>query len=193
MNSNAIATIGNFSVTRVSKSGKETKRNFAGVVSSGNKAERQQALQSLVTHHYSEGQFTMLAENMVRVFGKDFMTAARFCGLNPITGGARDKATKAARAAWEDLIVSIQPEATEKALKGEKALWVEVLQNAQKTYEARKASLQAQADAMGDNNTVETTVTEVQPLQLAAPAADAPAADAPATEVVATEVAEVTV
>jgi hypothetical protein len=173
MNSTALQTIGSFEVTRVSKAGKETKRDFVGVVSSGNRAERQQALQSLITHHYCEGQFTMLAKNMTRIFGDTFVGNAAFVGLNSVTGGALDKNKKTARAAWQDMVSGLQGKHAVKPYKGEKLQWLECLNNAVKTYDLRQASLQAQADAMQPaGDAIEVTATEAQALALPAPASD---------------------
>lgn len=152
MNSNAIQTMGSFNVVRTNKAGKQTARDFAGVVSSGNKSERQQALQALVTHHYCEGQFGMLAVNMVRVFGANFTTIAKFAKVSTVTGGATDKAVRSARQGWEMVVESLQPTDGEKPLKGERLMWAEVLRNAKLTYDARRksmqdAALQAQQDA----------------------------------------------
>lgn len=178
MNSTAIATISDFRAVQVSKAGKETKFDALGAITDGNKATKWALSQSLLNHYFSNGQFGPLAVNFTRVFGASFAGYANFSGINPETGGAKDKGRKSARQGWIDLYGGLLAVHEEKPFKGAKLRWLDALKNAILTYEAQAAQREAQAaaeKAAADQAAkdagllVDVVATEAAPLAITGP------------------------
>ena len=82
--SNAIATINtSFSITRVSKSGKESTRGLLGLIVEGTPAERLATGTALVKEAWENGTLKTVLVELQRVFNGSMFTAATiFCKLD---------------------------------------------------------------------------------------------------------------
>lgn len=188
----AISTIQNadFTFKRESKPNKDglTKvavRDLLGLIASGNRKERDEAVAKLTTLYYCEGNFAALAGQLNRAFG----TGLKACcpmGFNLETGTMPkdNRFGLTNRQAWGGIVDGIAEAHAAKPFKGERALFVAALKRAADTFagqEAQRALEKEQALAqdragLGDND----SVIDVAATPAAAPALAAPVADAPA-------------
>lgn len=112
---------GEYTVSRISKAGKQSYRGLLGVIASGNKAERTQTVDRLVYGLWTTGTFRPLMAELRRVFNaKQFETGAGFCGLDFM-------APK--KAPMLNYIRGIASAFDGKEVKGEKAMFIQAIRN----------------------------------------------------------------
>lgn len=122
-----------FKVVRVSKAGKETYRSVLGVISSGNRAERDQLTHSAIVSLWNSATYKPLLSEIRRVFGeKSFDKIVGFLGFD------MTKPTKAMTLALMRGLSNAQN------LKGEKLLYANALHQCVAAEDARVAALEAQ-------------------------------------------------
>lgn len=122
-----------FKVVRVSKAGKESYRSVLGVISSGNRAERDQLTHSAIVSLWNSATYKPLLSEIRRVFGeKSFDKIVGFLGFD------MTKPTKAMTLALMRGLSNAQN------LKGEKLLYANALHQCVAAEDARVAALEAQ-------------------------------------------------
>ncbi len=182
----AITTIQNagFTFVRESKPNKDglTKvavRDLLGLIASGNRKERDDAVAKLTTLYYCEGNFAALIGQLSRAFGAGLKPCCP-PGFNLETGTMHkdNKFGLTNRQAWGGILDGIAELHTAKPFKGERALFVAALkraadtfaeQEAQRNLEKEQALAQQRAGLDTDDTIVNVTATEAAPLSLEAP------------------------
>jgi len=125
-----------FNVARISKAGKTTYRGLLGIISSGNRAERDTATEKAVLALWSNATYRPLLAEVRRVFGdKAFDNVTKILGIDT------EKPKKA------DVLViftAIVNGTADKVIKGEKLLYRGILLSLVKAEQARLAALEAE-------------------------------------------------
>ncbi len=161
---------------RVSKSGAVTSRNLLGVMSSGNRKERDQVVNSLVTGAWMNGHFAPLAAECGRVFGKLFTDFVRHPSIkmDVVTGIIPKGSPISNRQAWELFFdhLNHQDQTTTNAklelvpFKSEKRRYMDAINSALLAAKVQ-AEIQANEKAAADkaldavNESIGATVSEV--------------------------------
>lgn len=118
--SNITLNTSEFNVVRVSKAGKESYRGLLGIMTSGNKAERELAAKKFVLVSWENHTYRPLAKEMARVFsGKTVEDGAAFIGLDI------NAPKKLPMLAW---MTGIVRKFEGKTAKGEKAMYLSLIQ-----------------------------------------------------------------
>lgn len=118
--------------TRTNKKGVQSTRDLLGLMLSGSRAERTEAAATLVSIYWGNGQFAPLAQQVVRVYGKDVASFMAAVGMDPARGVLMDNAPLQVvggnRGAWIAIVAGLTRENAAKPYKGERAMLLQALE-----------------------------------------------------------------
>lgn len=154
-----------FKTVKTNAKGVETtvERGIVGVLTSGSKANRVEAAGHEISRYIANGMFRPLAREVVRVFGPSIIEVGSVVGLSMVTGTVDAESGLTNRQAWGRLFSVINRRNSEKPFKGEKAVYLTMINAAAMAYDKAQEERDLQRAAnLGENVVDAVSTTEIE-------------------------------